>query len=223
MNKPTSQNGKERRHKNSGVGVDVYGNPSVDPSENVKALSEAANARQDDLRNSNNLLLDAKIEHLEKMAQLRAEHSKEINALESNRLNAIRQVDVLAVNTAADRAQAAIQALAVTTTSNAENLRNALNSTASTIATQTANTVSQITERLAALEKSSYEGIGKGRVADPMLAEMVEELKGLRESRAGISGKSQGISASWGILLGAFSLLAAIGSIIGFLFLYLKP
>jgi hypothetical protein len=155
------------------------------------------------LRAAHEKFTQAEISHVKAMADLRADHAKEINALESNRLNAIRQVDVLAVNTAADRAAAAIQALAATTTTNAENLRNALNSTASTIATQTANTVSAITERLAALEKSMYEGKGRATVDDPMMLELVREMKSLRESRSESTGKSIGMNQIWGYLVAA--------------------
>ena len=192
--------------------------PEIDPTANVVALTEAANKRQDDLRSLNDKRLDSEIAHLKEISELRSAFDRETRSLESNRLNAIRQVDVLAVNTAADRAAAAIQALAAVTTTNADVLRNALNSTATTIATQTAGTVSAITERIAALEKSSYEGIGKGRVADPMLAEMVTELKGLRESRSNVAGKSQGIMATWGILLGVAALIASLIAIGTFVF-----
>jgi hypothetical protein len=127
-------------------------------------------------------------------------------------------VDVLAVNTAYDRAAATIQTLAVTTTANAENLRNALNTTAATIAAQWANTVAGITERLAALEMSSYEGKGKQSFADPMMAELVAEMKNLREVRATGAGKIEGISASWGVLLGAVALIATLISIGSFVY-----
>lgn len=145
-----------------GLGVDYAGNPVIDPTANVIALTEAANQRQDDLRDMNDRRLDAAIKHMEDLAVLRETHSKEIRELESKRLDAIRQVDVLAVNTAAAQALAAIQTLAATTNTNAENLRNALNITATTIATQLANTVAAINERIASLEKGAYTGAGKG-------------------------------------------------------------
>lgn len=168
-----------------------------DPTPNVLLLVEAANKRQDDLRELNNQLFDCKAECLEKISNIREQHvehlrnqetrwsdkmerrSREIRESESNRLNAIRQVDVLAVNTAADRAAVAIAALAATNKQDAENLRNALTTTATTIATQTDNTVKAMTDRIAALEKSSYEGKGKG----------------------------EGIGASWSVLL-------AVGTVI---------
>lgn len=194
----------------------------IDPTENVISLTEAANKRQDDLREMNNSRIDAELKHLSEMASLRAEHQKEIAVLESTRLNAIRQVDVLAVNTAADRAAAAIQALASTTASNAENLRNALTTTATAIATQTAGSFSAITERVAALEKSSYEGKGKERMADPMMAEMLAEMKSLRESRASVVGKSEGVSASWVLLIGVVVLISTLLGIAGMIFAFVK-
>jgi len=207
--------------KQPGVAVDSFGGGVVDPTANVIALSAASNLRQDDLREETNKRIDTELAcvkelsqlrsaHLAQLAELRAEHAKEIRDSETNRLNAIRQVDVLAVNTAADRALAAIQTLAATTTANADTLRAMVASTASTIATQTTATVQAITERLAALEKSSYEGKGKQAVADPMLTEMVAELKALRVSQNLTAGKAEGLSAGWGLLLGAVGLISTL-------------
>jgi hypothetical protein len=202
-----------RTRSSNGLGVDAAGSPVVDPTENVKALSEAAQQRQDDLREAHTKLVEANLLRLEQIATLRAEHATALAKLESDRLNAIRQVDVLAVNTAADRAAAAIQALAATTATNAETLRTALTTTATTIATQTANTVQGITERLAALEKSSYEGLGKSRVADPMVDQLLREVKALRESGAGSTGKSAGATAMWGYVAAGFGFLLTLAGI----------
>lgn len=200
----------EKKEAERGKGVDSSGAQVIDPTQNVIALTEAANKRQDDLRELTDRFTSARIDHLAEIVTLRAEHAKEINALESNRLNAIRQVDVLAVSTAADRAAVAISALAATTAANAENLRNALTSTATTIAKQTADTVSAITERIGALEKSSYEGKGKMAVSDPAMAELISEMKILRESKSSSEGKSAGISLSWGIVMAIVAIAAAI-------------
>lgn len=133
----------------------MAGTAPIDPTANVLR-------RQDDLREADRALYEARFAHLTDIIRIRAEHDKQIHVLESVRVNAVRETDISAVSTAADRAQAAIQALAAVTTSNADNVRNALTSTAATIAAQHTATVAAITERIAALEKSSYEGKGKG-------------------------------------------------------------
>jgi hypothetical protein len=201
----------------AGVGVDAHGGAVIDPTANVQALSEASNKRQDDLREATNRLYDAKINHLEQTALLRAQHSQEMREAESDRLNSIRQVDVLAVSTAAERSLAAIQTLAVTTAANAENLRNALTATASTIAAQTANTVAGLSERITNLEKSSYDGKGKSTVADPQMVELIAEMRSLRTRAASEGGKQAGMSTMAGVILGAVtfvSTLLAIGSVV---------
>jgi hypothetical protein len=201
--------------------VDRAGGPVIDPTENVIALTEKANERQDDLRNSIVELMKENArrieqlgiqrgEYLQKLSDIRAEHAKEILALETNRLNAIRQVDVLAVSTAAERAQQAIQALATTTSTNAENLRVLVTSTAATIAAQTTATVAAMTERIAALEKSSYIGAGRQAYSDPALSEIVTELRTLRSAAASGSGKSEGLAAMWGYVFGAVMLLGML-------------
>lgn len=185
-----------------------------DPTENVKALSVAASQRQDDLREEADRRIAGEVESVRNELKLRAEFAKEIRELESRRLDAIRQVDVTAVKTEADRALAAISVLATTTATNAENLRNALTATAQTIATQTSNTVSQITERIAALEKSSYEGAGKQQVVDPMMAQLVEKMERLITSGAGTVGQAEGVKNLGAIIVGGIFLLVAIAGLV---------
>jgi hypothetical protein len=185
-----------------------------DPTLNVLSLVYEATKRQDDLRVSDNKYVEAEIVNIKAMACLRDTHSKEIRIAEADRVNASRQVDVAATKTEADRALQAIQALAATTATNAETLRNALTSTAATIAKQTSDTVSQITERIAALEKSSYEGVGKQRVSDPMMNDLVAEMKRLATAQDSGSGKSQGIGASWAVAVALVSMFLGIGALI---------
>jgi hypothetical protein len=186
----------------------------LDPTVNVIAMLKAAEERQDELLEGHKNFNDAQIQYLKDMADLRSEHSTTVHRLESERLKAVRDVDVASVKTEADRAQAAIEALAKITTSNAETLRAALNNTATTIATQTSETINRIVERIAALEKSSYEGAGKQAVADPMMTELISEVKALRSSQEMSSGKEQGVSSVW---LWVFGGIGAIGTIFGIL------
>lgn len=195
-----------------GDAVDIQGNPAFDPSANVIALTEAANKRQDDLRRAHRRFVAMQMSYIEKIGELRAAHTKEMMVGEAERLNSIRQVDVTAVKTEADRALAAIQVLATQTQTNAENLRNALTSTAATIAKQTSDTVAQLIERIAALEKSSYEGKGKSSYADPMMIELNEGMKALRGT------KSEGLSLVMQIGLG---ILTAGGIVFGIM-MYFK-
>lgn len=146
----------------SGIGVDATGGPVIDPTANVIALNEAANKRQDDLRKLSRELFDSHVLHLKEIVELHARYSRELAIKESERLDSIRQVDVLAGNTAADRALVAIQTLATSQAAAAETLRSMVTTTASTIAAQTSETVAGLTNRIAQLEKSSYEGAGKG-------------------------------------------------------------
>lgn len=185
----------------SGIGIDYAGDPAFDPSENVKALNEAAAKRQDDLRAAENqrqddlraeasklhrvemqaleTIVDIYGRHATEMDALRSYYAKEIRDLDSKHYAAIRQIDVTAV-----------QQLAVVTSTTAESLRSLVQSTASTIATSTANTFQLVIDRVAALEKTSYEG----------------------------SGKSTGSAATWAAIFGAFVILTAVVGALAFFF-----
>lgn len=127
-----------------GIGVDAQGGAVIDPTANVLALVAAESKRQDDLRHAEGRRVDQYLGHVKEMVILRAEFSKEMRELEARRVDANRQVDVLAAKSEAAGVLTAVQTLAVTT----EGLRTAVN------------------ERIAALEKSSYTGAGKGAGED---------------------------------------------------------
>ena len=153
----------------TGIGVDAYGGAVIDPTKNVLDLTDAANRRQDDLREMYNRFIEASIQRLEEtvrrveqLSELRADHAREIGAIhqshdreihkmEQDKLAAFRASDEAARITEADRSLAAIQVVERT-----------LNSTATALASQNAENNVEVNRRLAALEKSSYEGVGKG-------------------------------------------------------------
>lgn len=199
-------------NRGSGLGVDRFGGPVIDPTENVKALNTAEAKRQDDLRLAQQRFVDAQIAHVKELGQLRADHAKEVRNLETERLNSIRAVDVAGGEREAKRALDAVQALAATSATNTETLRNAVTSSATAIAKQTAETFAEVSARIAALERSSYEGKGKEAVADPMLAQLVLEVKSLAASGGMASGASKGMRDMYGWLFGgAMFVIAVVG------------
>src|SRR4026207_1988190 len=95
-----------------GLGIDTRGGAVLDPTENVKALSEASNIRQDDLRQAADRLTEEKVagirralESMHNEMQLRDSHAREIRELESKRLDAVRTVDQQTAAIAAERQQ----------------------------------------------------------------------------------------------------------------------
>src|SRR6185503_13930108 len=202
-----------------GIGVDAHGNQVVDPTQNVKDLTEASIKRIDDMNELRALLADEQIKrmerewiHLDRMASLREQHAREARESEAKRLDAIRATDVAAVSTTAAQSLAAIQALASTATATAETLRNQVATTATTIANQTDRIVSPIMERLAALEKIVNIGQGRSTVADPQMTDLMNEMRSLARGRATDSGKSEGMSDSGKLLM---LLLAVVTALMG--------
>jgi hypothetical protein len=164
----------------TGIGVDAYGGAVIDPTKNVLDLTNAANKRQDDLREMHNRYLEAEfrrleetVKRVEQISELRAEfardvsvihqsHDREIHKMEQDKLAAFRASDEMARITEANRSLAAIQVVERT-----------LNSTATALASQNAENNVEVNRRLAALEKSSYEGAGKGTGAKNTVAYVV--------------------------------------------------
>ena len=225
-----------------GLGVDSKGNPSVDPSENVKALSEAANKRQDDLRQAQDVLTNEKITRIDTLLQrydramlaevahtreigtLRAAHVSEVGALregfqekvaraESGRLDSIRQVDREEVAKTAMAANTAITTLAKQTSDLAVTLAKAVTDTATAAENRNSAQYGDTNKRLSALELSSSEGKGKQTVADPQMVQLLDEVRRLASLQLMSSGKGEGGKAMWGYVAAGFGFLMTLLSI----------
>jgi hypothetical protein len=182
-------------HQQPGIGVDAQGGAVIDPTKNVLNLVEREIKRLDDMSDLRAQLVDEKIMRMDQVATLRAEHAKEIRESESNRLNAIRQEDVLNASTAAERAGEAIRTLATQTAANQEANRNAVTASASALASQLTSLFAESNKRLSAVELALSAGAGKGA----------------------------GLAQGWIVLLGAIGAIGGLLGIAGILYAVLKP
>lgn len=205
----------------TGIPVDATGGPTFDPTKNVLDLVAAAVQRQDDLRNANNRLSEVRIQCQKEISELQEKHAKEMREMETKRLDAVHQVAVLAGTTAADRAQVAIQTLAATAATERETLRSMVANSAQTLAAQNAAQQAALTERISALEKTSYEGTGRRTMADPMMVEVVAEMKAMRTAQATGGGKSEGVQSqqttqatSNSFVVAVVAVIVAVGGLI---------
>lgn len=108
------------------------GSPVIDPTKNVLDLVTAAIKRQDDLR-------EAESRHVREVISIQSEHSRQMRLTEAARIDAIRSVDVGAVNRAAEVSALQATTLAAQVATSAETLRTqaAATATANQVALQT--------------------------------------------------------------------------------------
>jgi len=184
-------------------GVGFQNNPVVDPTVNVLRLVESEVIRLNDLQ-------AAETRRVDDLQELRSEFEDKLAAAESRRIDALRAVDVNAVGVANEKSTAQASVLANQVSTSADALRILVASTAATMAAQTKGITDQFTDRLAALEKAQYENKGKSGLVDPMINELTNEVKVLREGKATSTGTVQGISSSWAILLAVIGLAALL-------------
>jgi cell division septum initiation protein DivIVA len=155
----------------------------LDPTDNVRELLAINTERSDSLRLAEqqrvNELMEAERRRVNEQMQLRAEYDAKLADAESKRIDAIRSVDVNALAVASDRASAQAIVLANQVTVSAETLRALVASTAATQATQLAQLTTQLTDRLASLEKSQYESKGSGSGMRDMYAWIFAAVMGL--------------------------------------------
>lgn len=138
----------------NGPAVDRHGDEVIDPTKNVLDLVTAAIQRQDDLRKAESI-------HIREIVTLRADYDEKLRAAETARIDAIRAVDVGAVNRAAEVAATQALTLATQVSTSAETLRNqvATAATASTVALAAA--LEPVQKDIADLRRAQYEQQGQ--------------------------------------------------------------
>lgn len=217
------------RGTKAGIAVDAEGGAVIDPTENVKDLMAASLDSLADLRKADKELSDAKMAHLKEMADLRAKHADQLRTSDLKAADKTREVDVMAAAASATALATAVSALQATSDRNTETLRNQVADTATKMAKQTSDTAvatqlqtdnlfRRVDERVAALERAAATGAGRAAVADPQLAEVIAELRGVTRSTDKGEGKSEGISAVWVAVIGAVGLVGGLLGIAGVIY-----
>lgn len=184
---------------NPGLAVDAGGNPVIDPTLNVRDLVTASERRLDDLAAAAEKLSSVKHEHARELIALNATHAQELREAETKRLDAIRAVDT-----------AAAAMLASQVASSASTLRDLVATTADAAAKAAAGIYNPLADRVAQLERTSYEGSGKSAVADPMMARMVDAVEALRSNMSEGQGRGAGMEKLWGWIIAAVAIGFAI-------------
>jgi len=215
------------------MAIDAFGGTAYDPSENVLQLTEAAVQRIDDMADLQARLADEKIKRMEAVAILRADHAREIRTLESNhnaslrhaesaRIDSIRQVDREEIAKTAVAANTALTTLARQTTDLQQTLAKQVTDTAAAQEARNSAQYNDINKRLSALELSSSEGKGKQQVSDPQLDRMAAMVEKLVTAQATGTGKSEGLSMSVAIVMGAITIVSGLLAIGAGLYAVLK-
>lgn len=208
-----------------GLGVDSKGGAVVDPTENVKALSEAANKRQDDLRAASERFMQAQLDaalklnelralKLEDEGKLRAEYAGALAMAEAKRIDAIRAVDVNAVAVASQRASDQATVLATQVAQSAEALRALVATTAATVAQSQQQLANTLSARLTTLEQAGYQAQGKQTISDPAFLSLQADVRTLLASRADTAGVGSGRNDVIGWVAGGLGVLIAMGTLL---------
>jgi hypothetical protein len=137
----------------NGEGVDASGGPVIDPTKNVLDLVAAAIARQDDLRAMES-------DHLREVMKMRADYDQRLREAETARIDAIRAVDVGAVNRAAEVAATQAQTLATQVATVAEAMRTQVAAAATAASVALAAALEPIQRDIADLRRVQYETQG---------------------------------------------------------------
>jgi hypothetical protein len=143
-----------------GPGVDATGRPVVDPTQNVLDLVRAAIQRQDDLR-------EAAERHAREVAELRSKFEEKLRRAETSRIDAIRAVDIGAVQRAEQVSAQAAATLAAQVATSAETLRAQVTASAAAARAALTAALEPIQKDIQDLRRAQYEAQGvKEQVTD---------------------------------------------------------
>jgi len=209
---------------NQGPSVDRSGNTVADPTDNVRGIVEASVKRIDDMREQDTqlwtLIRESDIRRADDLREagktlnlLARSYEEKLREAESQRIDAIRSVDVGAVAIASERSAQQAVILANQVAGSAETLRSLVTSTAAQVAAQLQQTSMLFTERIAALEKVQYESQGKTAVVDPMMTSLMQNMREVLNDQANKGGRSEGMANLWGILAGVIGIVIAVASV----------
>jgi cobalamin biosynthesis Mg chelatase CobN len=179
-----------------GPGVDAMGRPVIDPTRNVLDLVAAAIQRQDDLRNMQEQCrgeIDAMRERYEGL----------LREAEAKRIDAIRAVDVGAVNRAAEVSATQAATLAAQVATSAETLRTQVAAAASAQTLSLAAALDPIQKAIDDLRRTQYQQAGEK-------AQVVEARSAGADSR----GANQYAVAIMGAVVGLVGLALAIAGFV---------
>jgi hypothetical protein len=200
--------------------VDRQGNLALDPTKNVIDILDAAVKRQDDLR-------ELEAGHVREVIELRARYDDKLRVSESGRIDAIRAVDVGAVNRAAEVSSQQAATLAAQVATSAETLRGQVEAARVQTAVALAAALDPIQVDIRTLRESRSQIAGKDSAAfDPLLQEMrqmreeaaVARVKGQQSML--VEGRQYATSAQnryLGLYFAGAFVLMIVGSVVGYL------
>lgn len=147
----------------SNPATDALGHAVLDPTKNVLDLVNAAIKRQDDLR-------EAESRHIREVMELRSSYNQQLTRAETARINAIRAVDVGAVNRAAEVSAQQATTLAAQVATSAETLRTQVAAAAAAATVALSAALEPIQKDIQDLRKAQYEAQGiKTQTSDTRL------------------------------------------------------
>jgi hypothetical protein len=126
----------------------------MDPTENVRHELAAAMQRQDDLRTM-------EASHLRELSSIREYYAEKMRELESDRLNAIRSVDITAVQRAAEVSEIRASTLAAQVADSATALRITVEQQAAVTRASQTTELEPIKKDIADLRRVQYEAAGQ--------------------------------------------------------------
>lgn len=144
-----------------GPSTDRHNDPVIDPTANVLRDIASERRRYDDLFEIESKWRDKEAQWRDKESELRAQHTKDMRQAETDRIDAIRAVDVGAVQRAAEVQAQQAEALRQSQVETAEALRQQVATTAIAFEAKLDAKTDPLQKRIDDLSRAQYEAQGQ--------------------------------------------------------------
>jgi hypothetical protein len=158
--------------------VDAAGRPVLDPTRNVLDLVEAAIKRLDDLNDAWRIHYAGRFQDVEDRITREFNYTMELRKAEAERINAIRSVDVAALQQATSAAEIRATALATQVAQSAEAMRAQVAAAAQASESSLRSALEPIQNAIADLRRAQYEQQGQRT----QVSETRESSSGIRQN-----------------------------------------
>lgn len=179
--------------------------------------TQAAVVRSNDLRDSAKEANAAAVRFLEREAELRAAYNSQIQATETARVNAVRDVDAASTISDREAAREQAQVIAAQVTTTRDSLADQVDRTAAVLLenltrleSSLRTNIGDIADRLSVVEQAQFRGEGRQLVADPALTALAAEVRALANAQESGAGRDSGISATWAAIAGLVALMLTL-------------
>ncbi len=208
---------RRRRQASNGLGVDAFGGPVIDPTENVLSLVDVEKGHASELRSFQD-------RHADEMRKVTLEKQDELRDAETRRLDQLAELRQYYEAQASENLRTQVKTTSDLISVQLDKVTNSLGAQITAVANTFSIQMDQFRQtvnvQLAELNRFRYETGGRTSVSDPATAEALTKMASAIEGLSGAREKTEGKSIGRAEII---AYIIAVGAIIAEIVVRTRP